>query len=1120
MPRIRLEPLVVLLAVPLFLTACTEPLDLTRPTMERGTLGEELFAIFLRDLRRSPDQAEAKAAAFLAQEEHFVRAIDTMIPADQGDAVKGFLLDLLPLWDDDSLPDLIRKVAFVLEEVQSSEPLLAAWSRTLKVRRDFLHPDATVALLDRVARFDRLSDLATVATDLVREHDGLSGDGQPALEENDIFRRLLLSARDRLLDPADPADRYRTMVLLSELLLQEDLRFAAPSDPSQAWAVRLDLRGLAAVARTDQGSLNYLFRDDDGDDLADIDAEGLFGGSSGQPFWVAPFGTPFRSEAIAPGVVVFRDDLGRARDPRDDLIYQYVDLNWTAVGYLVRRLPDLVGEGLLSDLSKGLDGLLGELDRSGEFPRFTAATPLLDLTDAAFELLDFDWLPELAEGLAILLTDHEELVATLLLVIQDAGDIVEEIGCQMEPDNALVDDVLPYLDEAMATEGLLAALLEGMEDPVFAMLFEAMDDLMSYSKQHIAYIPDSPYFQAADLCLATTSGGTLDRYHCLRTIPRDEIFEVPTDHDAVTGPASISLSQRLVHLIYVASETPYQMVIESVAFSEDGEPFIEDLGPIIWVPDTAASFFDSVVGNFCLIDYVNMELFEQDELLSSVRLLAELLGLAETEGDFAELVVDIVVTLSDQIGVHLDECPTANQTLRFFNLPEYVIRGGPLVVRLAPPLDGEGFVFSHNVVDSLIAAEAVGALEALYPLLKPLSDRELTPLLGRMVGDMYRYYPEPSQSYQIADGTWADLPYSGMRRYEPALVQIFRDDRLAPTLVELAGALLSVPLSIDKPFHEVIQELAARALTPGAGLANRRGETTALRGDGQPTPMTRFYLLKGALDALDQAVQADPETEAAWERAADTLVDLLLELEEDAEGRGHFADRGGPALGSVAAAHAHRQTSRLREEGVFHQKMQADYPQYFEDLLTSRGFAALVELLREVRSDPEEMALVEDLLLFLMEADEAAPSAGLKLLYSLLFVTTDQLGYPEVARLLAHVLDPQRSFAVSSTPDLPLVSHLATLVGRMLELDDQDAGLDLIRRTLAEYAPKDSPLSVLIRVVRDIHRMAPGSADPCSAADLGEIMGALVRFIRDDVRGLERLIGLIQGRGGPAGSEP
>lgn len=409
-------------------------------------------------------------------------------------------------------------------------------------------------------------------------------------------------------------------------------------------------------------------------------------------------------------------------------------------------------------------------------------------------------------------------------------------------------------------------------------------------------------------------------------------------------------------------------------------------------------------------------------------------------------------------------------------------------------------------------------VDGIRPVFQAFSDRGLSPLLGRMIHDIYSHYPEPNARYYHADGSVTPFASSGIRRYEPTLIEIFEEGYLLDLGAELASILQTVELEEEVEPQTMLENLLIHINDEEAGVQNRHGETTATRGDGTPTTMTRFYVLVEGMDAMDEWLAADAEADAAWERASDELVDLMLDTVEVGDGRGAFEDPGSGALGAIATEHLYRHLKRHEEAGDLFARIRADYPDYVEDIITSRALAAAVELFREVRTDEADQALFDDFMIYLTAPNEDNTLTALALAYELMMAADDQVGYPLVAPFLSNLVDPERRGAEEypglTYADLPLLTHGAMSLSSIFDVDPDSIGIELLRRGLAAPEGGESPVSILGRVIRQIHRLEPGAAATMSVADKAKLYTSLYDFIRDDFSGFERLVDIIQTRHG------
>ena len=1119
MSTTSLRALVSSILALVLISACVEPTDMTRPDYERGTLGEEVYNQLYRDLLRSPENGVGKAAAIEAEREAFINAIDTLLPADEIPPFEEFMLELLPYYDDERIPDLVRKLAFIYDGVEENEGLRDAWVRTRQVRSGYQHETTDTDIIERIIAFPRLRELTLFTTDLILDHDGVDEHGQPDPSENDYFRRLMLSVRDELNAPADPADIHRNVALLADLLLRPDTRFAGLTTPSPMWAVNLDPRGLVEASVSGQVLLPF-FTDADGDGLPDVDTDGRFLDRDLNAFVVRPYGQPREVFHPVPSQgSVTRDELGRAFDENGQPMFNYLDLNHTSLGYVVRRAPELVERAVLVDTFSGLEGILGELDRSGEYPHYTTETPLLDVADAALRAIDFDTAPSLLTGLSMLLEGHTAEIATLIVTFDSYSGIGERYDAHTEPDNTLFDDLLPYLYEISQHKGLLDELVTVLQDPMTNRALLSLAELNGVYNDAIRPALDGPYNTAVAPCFEL-DGGSVERYDCIRNIgesERSEIYSLTdqVDHTLPEGPGNTSLAQRTLHLIHDGTDGDFSMIIEEARIGDWDISELADLGALITIEGVSAAYFDSIAGNFCLEDQVNLDALHENALLELLVDLLDALGLVNNDEDLAKMVADLIVLLSDSLGVHLDPCPGPNQLLRFFNLPVYELNLGPVYLRLANGHCGAGYVYQEHHTDTLYAAEASGVTDGLYPLMKVLSDRGLAQLLAELIHDVYHHYPEYGANYRLADGTPEDFDESGLRSFEPVLIEVFEDERVAPAVQDLLAAIQSIEPTPEQGLVTALEGAVEHLFDETTGVTNRRGDDMTQQADGVLTPMTHFYLLMDAFDRVDLWIDGT-ESEDAWSRSADELVDLLLKTIEEPDGSGRFEDPGSPALATALTAHLGYQLQRKLTAGELHSALTDDYIEGIEEAITSRGFAAVVELVNDVRSDPADQELFDELMLYLTEEDEATIRMGATVLFDLLLGTTDRFAYPSVAPFFANLFDPDRQFAVDATADLAMVTHIAQVLREIVVIDEDEVAMDVIRRGfITPRNGDDAPLAVIGRVIRQINRVDAGSTEEVSSEDLRALCQAVADYIRDEHRGFERAFSLIQDRRGP-----
>lgn len=444
---------------------CGYQLDTDRQPAPRGTLGEEIHRILARDLDRSQP---AKGEAFRRERDRFVGAFDAIMPGELLGDLQEFFVDILPLYDQQVLPGVLRPTACLLDELSRETALLEAlWY----LARPGGYGLGQLPVTRRVLTHPGLDDLVVDLGELWLAHDGLGPGLEQDPDEDDTFSMLLaeLARAMREAKPA-PAGEETTAETLVGFLLSEDARLFDPNTP-ESLVVHTDRRGRARVAPDPvSGELPAPFCDQDADGLADIHpVSGDFVDCQGLVLEIPP---PFGADGSRPR------SAGR-------LMYRYSDLRQSMLAALVDQLPPLVEDGFVWELPDALPALLGPLearaDQEGVFPGYDPdASPAVALVHVLREVADYPRLPELLEALLTVLELHEHQLARLVHEMDRVEPIVDAWPDRsLAEHNRLVDDLVPRLQE-MAERDYLAPFLRSFADPRAMSLQSATADMIRY----------------------------------------------------------------------------------------------------------------------------------------------------------------------------------------------------------------------------------------------------------------------------------------------------------------------------------------------------------------------------------------------------------------------------------------------------------------------------------------------------------------------------------------------------------------------------------------------------------------------------------------------------------------
>jgi hypothetical protein len=470
-------------------TGCSdEILDTTRNVPERATLGEEIFQLFHRDMVR---ENERRALGFEMEHDRFVAAIDHLFQPDELRYTQDFMVKLLPLYDDGTIPNTTRMFAAMAERLERDPDALRSLS-AIQHRVGYVDRSHEEALLRRIASNPSYPTLMKAILRLNSGHDGLDEFGEPDPNEPDELLRLMTVMAKNMSELQLSAEAERSIVLATDLLLSEDVRFGEPG-AQPARIVARDARGMARVA-----SVALPFADRaPADGLADVDEIGRFISAEGTAINLTPFSETGAATA-----------------------FQYIDLEKTMLAGVLRDTRKLIADGVPMRMVRTTETLLGE--RTGEGTYSALNSPILDFVHALGATANTPQLPEVLELVRRLLEDHEATTAWLQLETQAQLDIADRYNVNLTQGSTFFDELMSVLRKILREPGLAEDLLEAVQDPAVAGLPDAQVLMMSNKKARVT---------PADLANST-------------------VFNEPVDRAQPDSGGNESLEQRLLHLIY------------------------------------------------------------------------------------------------------------------------------------------------------------------------------------------------------------------------------------------------------------------------------------------------------------------------------------------------------------------------------------------------------------------------------------------------------------------------------------------------------------------------------------------------------------------------------------------
>lgn len=517
--------------------ACAEPLDTERIVPVRGTLGQEIFTIFHSDMQREDSR---RANGFLEARAPFVAGIDHLFTPDELLYTQDFLVRLLPLYDDATLPASTQAMAGALERLLQDEAALDSLTALIQ-RKGYVQQSHEAALLRRIAAYPAYQDLVHAVIELAKGHDGLDATGALDPEEPAELRTLqaLLSTRLVELEISEAAER--DIVLLADLLLSEDPRYAGTHGPVEI--VRRDPRGLARVNYLGPAPLGPFVDEAPQDGLADVDFLGRFLDEAGRKIDLPPFGTG-----------ASRDAMGRLIEGGVE-VYDYADLDRTLLANMLRDGRYLIEQEVPMKAVRTFDEVLGARTDDGTYEAFD--NPLLDLLYATSQSVDPTTVPEQLELLQALLKDHESALGWTLLELQAQFDIADRHPGGLKANSGLLEDLLTWVRKVIRVQGLPEDLLEALQEDALANIDDATVRLAQDKK---ALITEANF-------------------------DANQVFGTGVDRSQADVTGNQSIMQRLLHLIEDTKGAQYEPDLIGIP-----------LGFIFEIDDLAEFYMLSMIG--------------------------------------------------------------------------------------------------------------------------------------------------------------------------------------------------------------------------------------------------------------------------------------------------------------------------------------------------------------------------------------------------------------------------------------------------------------------------------------------------------------------------------------------
>ncbi len=1086
---------------------CAQDYAMDRPDFERGTLGEELHHIWLKDTTRSATNSDERTALLRQHEEEFIDGVDRAVPPGKVHELDEFLLALLPVIEDGTIPALTRRVPLFLEQAAADEELMASLEDPPIYRaRDFLTPLERGRLVEELTDYEELPWFLGHVGSTFIAYDGFDEYGQWELGNpsgySDFLRSLALAVEE--LPQKEATDRWATT--LRDLLMVPDNRYRGGAPARNRFIALFDDRGLPVVRHDGNGQVRSPFVDQQGDGLADVDEAGRFILDNGQILAIPPFST---DEIDHPGL--YRDVHGRVETSPNEFVFEYVDISSTAIPYLVRMAGELAAEDTLYYLSRVAREVLGPAvvaeDERGTYRSFPSDHPIVDTADAVVSGLSVSELPEVMDLTARYLNRNVDDLAFLAYAVGNAGDTFgQDPDIDVSPDQTLIFDLLEVLRELSADPELWADVMEAFRDPIVARGGEAMATLVKYRDLESVPEENGPYDACFQQCKGAHQIGTEERFDCIRDCPMDEIFSDPMDFDQPESKQNRSRHQRLFHLLRDTAGAPYALELQELEVPDFNiDP--EGIPPLVSLPGAAEAFVRSIAGMLHLADYI------PDETENEIGVLINLLGAATGGVINPDTVAELLSTASALFGAQLDVEPTPDQITRLFNQPDLRFEEDGVVIDVKNPVCNDGFEMAHHHADGLYASEASGLIDVIHPLAKAFAKHEREELFTSLFIIVHQHYSGHDDLYRDVDGNPSPMKGSNLVSAERAMQQVFEDGEIFAALRALALSTETLTDDDGVALDERLRQLVHKWVRNDEGYAPRSAPYVIVLPDGrQLESASRLEVIIDRVNEMIDRAEEDQQVRQYLKAGTSGFFDVVLSAEHLGFGQYQFQEEGVVALISHWLSYLGARAKELEERGEFDTWLTEDVPEAAMKFYSSRAFFAFVELLDALHGDAQGQRLMKGLPAHVVEDGQRIDRLAM-MFYGLIVQLFDLEHLMPAGRFIMGVLDPDRRETIEPHAGLPNGTLLMHLLARIPEVDEEGVGIDILARgsrTGHSYDPTWTVLTELILRYFSSEPMAQGAmsgqARQVALEEIGE-------WIYDGRNGLERFYEIVEMRG-------
>lgn len=407
-------------------------------TAPGSTAGPNIGLIVYNAIHTNLQQsgAPAQVTALENDKQVFIDAVNHILPTDVSTNLFPTLMKLLPLVDDDTIPNGLKDVDGMLKDMIAAPDVVAAMASLQQGSAGIampFDPKDAIRLVGKMLSHPQFDQLATATNHLINT--------QP-----DVLRNLqsLIARKLQAITPQTLSQSPINLQGLATTLLSQVDTGGLGDLGDPAWAVHLDKNGNPQVAidpATKQVLPPFV---DDGSGNALTDANGNPVDATGAPITIKPFGSDGS-----------RDSSGRALS-NGQLLFVYFDAKQTLLAEILILVGQLIRNQVPQDLESVIDKIAIRVqhpDPNDPWTGFSNDCPLVDLMTSGLEVVRRTPAAQLLQGLSIMVQQDpvgfEATVTDLVLAI----NLAKQSGFTSAGNQQLVNDLLPLITNAAKQQG-------------------------------------------------------------------------------------------------------------------------------------------------------------------------------------------------------------------------------------------------------------------------------------------------------------------------------------------------------------------------------------------------------------------------------------------------------------------------------------------------------------------------------------------------------------------------------------------------------------------------------------------------------------------------------------------